>query len=145
MAKIDRFIGQYSFLNNFHPSTLLFNGKSYSTVEHAYQAHKAASPSEHEIIRLAASPMEAKNLGRAMVLPDGWDVTKVGLMRQLLTAKFENPFLRELLKGTGDAELIHDNRFNDRFWGVCRGTGNNWLGRLLQEVRFDVRVEDEQM
>lgn len=145
MGKIDRFVGEHSFLNNFYTSTLLFNGRSYPTVEHAYQAHKSSTHEEHEVIRRASTPMEAKKLGKTMILPPDWGTKKVGLMKGILTAKFENPFLRELLKGTGDAELIHDNRFNDRFWGVCRGVGNNWLGRLLEEVRSEVLAEDEQM
>ena len=143
--RIDRFVGEHSFLNNFHPSTLLYMGRSYPTVEHAYQAYKAPSEDVHEVIRRAKGPMEAKKLGKSVVLPDDWDSRRVSLMKKLLTAKFENPFLRELLKGTGDAELIHDNRFNDRCWGICRGSGENWLGRLLKEVRSEVLIEDAQV
>jgi ribA/ribD-fused uncharacterized protein len=142
MSKIDRFIGRYSFLNNFYPSTIFLSGKSYSTVEHAYQAHKASTPSEHEIIRNAADPMEAKKLGRGVILLPEWEDKKVDLMNTLVRRKFENPLLRELLKATGDAELIHDNRFNDRFWGVCRGSGENWLGRILEDVRKEVFDEE---
>jgi len=142
MDKIDRFVGEHSFLNNFHKSTLYFRGKKYPTVEHAYQSHKSSEPEVQEIIRCASDPMEAKKLGRSITLPQDWDTMKVPLMKELLTAKFENPLLRELLRATGDRELVHDNRFNDRFWGVCRGSGENWLGRLLEEVRA-AALEDE--
>lgn len=142
MSKIDRFIGRYSFLNNFYPSTIFIDGKSYQTVEHAYQAHKAPTLSEHEIIRCAADSMEAKRLGRAMILPPDWDDKRVEMMKTFVRKKFENPLLRELLKGTGDATLIHDNRFNDRFWGVCRGSGENWLGRILEGLRQEIFDED---
>jgi predicted NAD-dependent protein-ADP-ribosyltransferase YbiA (DUF1768 family) len=30
------------------------------------------------------------------------------------------------------------NTWNDRFWGVCRGSGLNHLGRILMEVRAEV-------
>ena len=142
MSKIDRFIGSYSFLNNFHPSTIFVDGKSYRTVEHAYQACKASTSSEREIIRCAAEPMEAKRLGKSVILPPDWEMKKVGLMKDLVRKKFENPLLREMLRTTGDAELIHDNRFNDRFWGVSKGAGENWLGRILTEIRQEIFDED---
>jgi ribA/ribD-fused uncharacterized protein len=142
MSKIDRFIGQYSFLSNFHSSTIVVDGKKYPTVEHAYQAHKATTESEREVIRCAKDPMEAKRLGKTLVLPEDWETQKVDIMKKLIRKKFENPLLRELLKATGDLNLIHDNRFNDRFWGMCRGSGNNWLGVILEEVRREIFCED---
>lgn len=142
MSKIDRFIGQHSFLSNFYPSTIMIDGKKYATVEHAYQAHKASTESEREVVRCAKDPMEAKKLGKTFLLPEDWETRKVDLMKKLIRKKFENPLLRELLKATGDLNLIHDNRFNDRFWGVCRGSGNNWLGVILEEVRKEIFFED---
>ena len=142
MSKIVRFVGRYSFLNNFHPSTIFIDGKSYHTVEHAYQACKAHSDSEREIIRCAVDPMEAKRLGKSVILPPDWEEKRVNLMKGLVRKKFENPLLRELLRATGDAELIHDNRFNDRFWGVCRGSGENWLGQILVAIRQEIFDED---
>ena len=46
-----------------------------------------------------------------------------------------NSELREKLIATGDKELIEGNHWNDRFWGVCRGKGQNHLGKLLMELR----------
>jgi ribA/ribD-fused uncharacterized protein len=141
--QITRFIGEYAFLSNFHSSTLYVDGKSYPTVEHAYQAFKTSNDSEHEIIRNARTPMEAKKLGRTVVLPENWEENKVDLMRRLIRAKFENPLLQELLISTGDAELIQDNKWNDRFWGICRGEGQNHLGKILEEVRVEIIKERE--
>ena len=141
--QITRFIGEHSFLSNFHVSTLYVDGKSYPTVEHAYQAFKASSESEHDVIRKAKTPMEAKKLGRTLVLPENWDDEKIELMKRLIRAKFENPLLRELLLSTGDAELIQDNKWNDRFWGVCRGEGLNHLGKILEDTRAEIMQEIE--
>lgn len=141
--KITRFIGEYAFLSNWHASTFSVNGKLYPTVEHAYQASKADSESEHEIIRRAKTPAEAKKLGQSIVVREGWHEAKVTLMRDFVRAKFENPLLRELLLATGDAELVQDNKFNDRFWGVCNGSGQNWLGKILEEVRAEIVKENE--
>ena len=37
---ITRFRGTWSFLSNFFPAPIVLNGKTYLTVEHAYQAAK---------------------------------------------------------------------------------------------------------
>ena len=46
--------------------------------------------------------------------------------------------LREQLLATGEAQLIEGNTWNDTFWGVCKGKGQNWLGRILVEVREEL-------
>lgn len=78
-----------------------------------------------------------------MSLRGDWEQVKVDLMRTFVRKKFENPFLRPMLLTTGDAELVEGNTWNDTFWGVCRGAGHNWLGKILMEVRDEIRLEDE--
>jgi len=56
----------YAFLSNFHPSTIWVEGKSYPTVEHAYQAHKTLNEESRELIRKAKDPAIAKKLGRGV-------------------------------------------------------------------------------
>lgn len=129
----------YGFLSNFHPSTIFVDGKSYPTVEHAIQAHKTTDEKTKDLIRRAKTPGEAKKLGRAVQLREDWEQVKVGLMRDFIRKKFENPFLRPLLLDTGDADLVEGNTWNDTFWGVCRGSGLNWLGKILMEVREELR------
>lgn len=132
---------KYGFLSNFYPSTIYVDKKSYLSVEHAYQTHKTIDESAREIIRKSSTPQEAKKLGRCVQLREDWDQVKVSLMRTFLENKFDNPFLRQLLLATGDAELIHQNTWNDMFWGVCKGRGQNWLGRILMEIRDDIEKE----
>ena len=45
------------------------------------------------------------------------------------------------LLGTGDTYLEEGNTWNDTFWGVCNGVGENNLGRILMEVREELRKE----
>lgn len=139
---IDRFVGDFAFLSNFYPSTVAVEGKLYPTVEHAYQALKTTEPLAREIIRKAATPGEAKRLGRTVEIRSDWNDIRLEVMRDLLIQKFANPFLRPMLLATEDAELIEGNHWNDRFWGVCRGEGQNHLGRLLMEVRELIRKEE---
>ena len=64
---------------------------------------------------------------------------KLGVMRELLAKKFEpSTELGEKLKKTKKVKLVEGNTWNDTFWGVCRGKGENWLGRLLMERREEL-------
>lgn len=129
---------KHGFLSNFYPCTIYVDKKPFPSVEHAYQAYKTLDESTRETIRKARSPHEAKKLGRCVQLRADWAEVRVQLMRSFLTQKFENPFLQHLLIETGEAQLVHKNSWNDKFWGVCRGSGENWLGRLIMELRREL-------
>jgi ribA/ribD-fused uncharacterized protein len=129
----------YAFLSNFHPSTIWIGGKSYPSVEHAYQAHKTLNEDSREMIRNAKDPSIAKKLGRGVKMRPDWEVVREGLMRDFIRKKFESPFLADQLLKTGDSELVFGNTWNDRVWGVCRGTGSNLLGKILMEVRQELK------
>lgn len=136
--KIDSFDGEHRFLSNFYPAAVTMYGQSYPTTEHAFQAAKTEDLAQRERIRLAATPGIAKRLGRSVTLRPGWNELRLGVMSELLRRKFTIPELRWQLLATGDAELIEGNYWNDRFWGVCRGQGENHLGRLLMELRKEL-------
>jgi hypothetical protein len=140
---INSFKGDFSFLSNFYEAPIWIDGKQYKSVEHAYQAFKFGPTGDgHELVRNCDSPSKAKKLGKSAKLPADWDNTKVDLMRRLVREKFKNPILRAMLLATADAELIEENWWNDRFWGVCRGQGQNWLGKILMEVREECKKEE---
>lgn len=123
------------FLSNFYGSTVSYDGFLYPTVEHAYQASKTLNSQTREIIRKTKNPYDAKKIGRSLCLRDDWEKIKVDIMKDLVREKFQNPFLKFMLIKTGNLSLINENSWGDRFWGTVRGTGENWLGRILQEVR----------
>jgi len=126
------------FLSNFYPSTIYIDKKPFPTVEHAYQSHKTVDENIRELIRKAKTPHEAKKLGKCVILRPDWNEVRIPLMRSFLHKKFESPFLQHQLIETGNAKLIHSNTWNDIFWGVCRGRGENWLGKLLMELRSEL-------
>ena len=140
MKTIDSFTGPYYFLSNFSRSPLQVEGAQYPTVEHAFQARKTESPTERAWVAAAKSPGEAKKRGRRVTLVAGWDGARVGVMRELLEQKFSDKVLRAELLATGDAQLVEGNYWNDRFWGVCKGTGENMLGKLLMEIRVKAAI-----
>jgi ribA/ribD-fused uncharacterized protein len=139
---IDSFSGEYRFLSNFHPSPVEMKGIVYPTVEHAFQAAKTLDSVERRRIAELDTPGKAKRAGRKVELREDWEQIKVKVMHWLVTRKFEDPQLAELLRATGDVQLIEGNYWGDRFWGVCEGQGLNWLGRVLMDVRSKLPPAD---
>lgn len=136
---ITEFNDKYFFLSNFFEYVIVFEGNVYKSTEHAYQAQKALDIGEFEIIRATKTPGEAKKLGRGVFMRKDWDDIKVGVMRDILWAKFSNPDLGKKLLSTGTAQLIEGNNWKDYFWGVCDGKGENMLGKLLMEIREELK------
>ena len=138
---IQSFHGEFRWLSNFYPSPVYWAGVLYPTVEHAYQAAKSTDENERALIAMVESPRKAKKLGREIKhLDPKWELSKVDIMRSLLTNKFSHEPLRSMLLGTADEELVEGNTWGDTFWGECNGFGENYLGRLLMAVRHHLRT-----
>jgi len=132
----------YEFLSNFYAATVAFEGSLYPSVEHAYQAAKSLDVDTRKIIKRAMTSGEAKRLGRAIVVRPDWIDVRLDIMRNLIREKFENPFLRFRLKDTYGYKIINESRY-DKFWGIVGGEGENWLGRIIEEVREKIIADDE--
>lgn len=138
MEKIDSFEGEYGFLSNFYPLSIEYEGHIYNSSEHAYQAYKTIDPKKRLHIASAHSAFEAKRRGNAVEIRKDWDNVKVEIMRGILKEKFKHPEMKQKLIDTGTAELIEGNWWGDTFWGTCNGKGQNWLGKLLMEIRKEL-------
>jgi len=138
---IHSFSGEHEFLSNFYPSQVVFRGRDFPTVEHAYQSAKTDVETEITAIQVATFPGRAKRLGQQVQKRASWEQEKVDVMRQLLRQKFCQGELREKLLQTGRRHLMEGNHWGDRFWGVCEGEGENHLGRLLMDVRREILEE----
>src|SRR5574339_313496 len=136
---IARFEGKYRFLSNFYPSivTSYFNGEARvaPTVKHAYQAEKASIHAQWSQVLKEKTPGGAKRHGKLVFMRLDWDNVKLDVMERLLREKFSNPTLKKMLLDTGTEELVEGNYWNDTFWGVCRGIGQNNLGKILMKIR----------
>jgi len=139
---ISVFKDNYRFLSNMYACNIKYNGKLWRSVEHAYQASKFSDEETINLIREQQSPYVAKKLGAAAKLPSDWDAKKLSIMEDLVREKFKNPMLRELLLQTGDARIIEGNWWGDNFWGVCKGEGQNHLGKILMKIRAEIVAED---
>ena len=133
--------GRWEALCNWFTATVYHKGKSYPSVEHAFQAAKAGDDSvAAEAIRVARTPKEAHALGRALPLPSDWERRKLALMRQLLRDKFRrDPALRERLLRTESKNLIAGNDYGEVTWGVSGGRGSNELGKALMALRDEAQ------
>jgi ribA/ribD-fused uncharacterized protein len=139
VSKIDSFRDNYAFLSNFFPCEVQYAGEMYPSLEHAFQAAKTLNPAERLMIRQARTASDAKRGGRRVTLRGNWDEEKVQVMRGLVRDKFtRHPNLRARLLLTGSADLVEGNWWGDRFWGVCKGAGENWLGKILMEIRTEL-------
>ena len=142
---ITGFSGRWEALSNWFPATVVWSGKQYPSVEHAFQAAKAAAePEQAEAIRKAASPKEAHALGQQLSLPLTWERQRLKLMETLLRDKFRRDgALRERLLRTENKNLIANNKWGEGFWGVSGGNGANNLGKLLMSLRDEARAGDD--
>lgn len=128
------FQGEYRWLSNFWPSPVILDGVTFPTVENAYQAAKTHRAQREPFRHCTAG--QAKKLGRTVKMRVDWEQVKVFIMRSLINQKFApNTDLAEKLKATGDKKIVEGNYWNDTFWGVCKGRGQNILGLLLMERR----------
>lgn len=139
METIALFDGEYAFLSNFYSSPITISGINFPTVEHAFQALKTIDAEERKKIAVAATPGQAKRLGRKVQLRQDWEEVKENVMYICLKAKFDIPELREKLLATGESELIEGNWWGDTYWGVCNGIGQNRLGQLLMRLRTELK------
>lgn len=136
---IDRFDGGYAFLSNYSASPFRIDYVLFPTMEHYFQANKADNQNDYLRIAYAPTPGEAKRLGRKIQLRPDWEKIKDNIMLIGLRKKFADPELRSLLLATGDEELVEGNYWGDTYWGVCNGVGQNKLGKLLMQVREEIK------
>lgn len=128
--------GDFQFLCNFYPCKVIYNGIEYPSSEHAFQAAKAVLKTDKVVISKLSTPLEAKRYGRKIKIIENWDNIRVQIMESVVRQKFiQHPELATKLKATGNRELIEGNWWNDTFWGVCNGVGENNLGKILMKVR----------
>src|SRR3990167_106939 len=130
--------GAYGCFSNFSRHPVKIWKETYPTSEHAFQAAKFAGTKYAADVRKPKAPAEAARLGRDRSLPlrKDWESVKVGIMKEVLVAKFsQHEGLKKTLLETADATLVeHTDR--DAYWGDGgNGKGKNMLGRLLMEVR----------
>lgn len=121
-------------------SPVVYEDLSFYSAEAAFQSAKSTDLNIRKQF-CCLFPKQAKKMGRAIRLREDWEEVKDQVMYDILKSKFSNERLRQLLLQTGNKELIENNSWNDTYWGVCNGKGQNKLGKLLMQVREELKTE----
>ena len=153
---IDAFRDKYFFLSNFYEAPITYNGITYKNNEAAFQAQKCISAyqiahgekvfTDERTLFINLSARDAKRLGRKVDLRSDWERVKVGIMKDIVRAKFtQNEDLRDKLLETKDELLCEGNTWGDRIWGTVNGVGRNLLGQILMDVREEILEKEQNM
>lgn len=138
---ITSFRNKYFFLSNFYEAPIIFDNVRYRNNEAAFQAQKCIDPEDRKKFS-ELDPATAKKMGRKIKLRSDWEDVKVSLMRKIVFAKFtQHPNLTVELLNTKDEELVEGNNWGDKVWGQVNGEGQNLLGKILMEVRDEIRLK----
>jgi predicted NAD-dependent protein-ADP-ribosyltransferase YbiA (DUF1768 family) len=151
----------YLFVKRFDGDT----GRAARTVQHAFEAHKyiwegaplinqayvdfildMPMPKRAHDLGVRSSRMRSwdcvvaafqRQLGGTPLVNPQWNHVQVDVMRSLLQLKFQVcPMSVYVLSQTGKRVLRNNSDPLDYFWGIGpNGTGDNWVGRILMEIR----------
>ena len=141
MNPIKGFVGDYSFLSNEYNCQIFIEEDqlTYSNVESALIAQKSDDPgTRRKFSRLNALKARKKSSN----IPENydWEKNKDKIMMDILRIKFKkNNELGKKLIETYPAELINEVSYNDEYYGVRYGNGQNKLGKMLEKIRDEIR------
>lgn len=134
----------FGCFSNFSAHGIELKGKWWRTTEHYFQAQKFAGTPHEEELRLAKTPRQVADMGRdrARPLRADWEQVKDDVMREAVRQKFRTHLdIRQILLDTGAEEIV-ENAPSDYYWGIgADGSGKNMLGKILMEVRDELRRE----
>jgi N-glycosidase YbiA len=133
------FSGPFDPLNNFSAHTVNIWGKTFQTVEHAFQWKKfeLTEPELANKIEKAGSPWLAKIYSKeSKNYLARWHDIKVEIMFDIVSAKVaQHQDVRKILMATGDKKIVENSPVDD-FWGCgSDGKGQNQSGKILMRIR----------
>lgn len=163
----------YYEFSNYYPHPITLDDVTYPTSENYYQSQKfvyeGASPESiaySKIVAQANTPNKSRILAlqktgggykwrtdlnplikeykdRGATINPNWDRVRDNVMRRVVYAKFSHSPLKETLLETYPRELIEASP-RDNYWGEGKlKTGKNLLGKILEEVRFILRITNK--
>jgi ribA/ribD-fused uncharacterized protein len=134
---IKSFEGKFRCFSNFYLRQAPYKGSVYKSKEHAYQCQKATNEKDFLSIFNAPSPYKAKRKAKKIKTRPDWKNVNIKIMHEIVLEFFQYyQDCREILLSTGNEELQEGNTWGDRFFGMVDGEGENWLGKILMDVRI---------
>lgn len=137
---IKGFFGDYRFLSNYHQVPILYDGIMYQSTEAAYQAAKCIDEKDKIEFKFYG-PGKAKREGQKVKMRPDWDQIKDQIMYDINLIKYTtDEDLKYKLLSTGERYLEETNYWQDDYWGVVNGWGENKLGNILMKIRADLKL-----
>lgn len=130
----------YFLTNFFMGAPITIKNTVYKTPEHYYQSEKFTDPViKQRIINTGSADLAAQvaNQNKSLIIPH---FDKLAVMKEALWAKFtQYKDLGQALIDTGDRQLVEHN-IQDEYWADGGdGSGYNHFGKLLMEIRDDLK------
>lgn len=150
---------EYGCFSNWYPAEFVYAGKRYANSEQFMMVQKVMMFGKYDLadqIMQTADPAKCKKIaGQKFPEFDAslWEKTCRTIVKRGVKAKFaQNEDILQVLLGTGNALLAECSPY-DKKWGigidisdpdrftVAKWQGKNLLGRILMEVRQELRQE----
>ncbi|MEU8244350.1 NADAR family protein [Actinoplanes missouriensis] len=127
------------WLRNERPTPIEMGGRTYPSAVHAYWALAVTEDAAREAIRDTVTHFDAEEAAGQATIRADWPEVRLAAMHAVLRAKFgQHDDLAEVLLGTGDARIEYN--VSTAYWSGG-SEGRNWMGRLLELVRAELRAE----
>ena len=136
------FKNEYRWLSNFYKlqEPIDLYGCVFYYTENLYQAFKC-NKADDFILMASLTPGEAKRFGKRVELNPDFEANKLSIMKQILDIKFRQEYFKRRLLATGNCLIFEENSWKDFFWGCQNGIGENHLGKIIMEIREDLKKE----
>ena len=150
---------EYGCFSNWYPAEFDYAGKHFVNSEQFMMYHKVLMFHKYDLadqIMQTSDPAKCKKIGGEPFPEfnsDLWDRTCFTIVKRGVKAKFaQNPDILQTLLGTGNI-LLAECSPSDKKWGIgidindpdhtviAKWRGKNLLGRILMEVREELRQE----
>lgn len=151
--------GEYGCFSNWYPAKFDYAGRHFENSEQFMMYHKVMMFQKYELadqIMKTSDPAKCKKIA-GQHFPEFnsnlWDKTRKAVVKRGVKAKFaQNEDILKCLLDTGNA-LLAECSPKDEIWGIGIGIGDtdrfdiakwrgrNLLGRILMEVREELRTE----
>lgn len=129
--------------DNFYKCSFVYKNKTWTSSEQAYQAMKFEDEEYRERIRNEDEIAIVYFLGQNKYIKrtPKWETNenseKKRLMYEINKKKiFQNKELIDMLLSTKQKEIYY---VGDRFWGKKGKNGVNWGGKILMQIRDELR------
>lgn len=150
MLEISLYRGEFRFLSNFWLVDIVYGGRMWPSVEHAFQAYMTNDEAMRQKIHSMINPSDVKKESQKEDFPLRNDKEEIQLflMSELIKRKFsvkDHPELAYKLFLTDPLLLIEGNNWGDTYWGICGNIGYNNLGKLQMQQRENIKVFIEEV